>query len=607
MQEHPPPVLFSHDSAPAPSPLLAVICLAIVHRLRPQWLAVRISEAAHNEHLSAERVSRLCSRALPVFESYLTTLTRIGRPQRSVAPDAEHATARELAIVRALLAVATTICEHVSLRSRPVRSLLLGAWLRLSVEHRSLTQKHFCHTLGISPRTLRSWLVSLPTKSSPAEIAAPTTPPPPPRKRRPQRRRFSFDLVIPDTQLAADTTDLQTLGIALKLIAAQDIGGRDQNLFDSVIVDDHESAELVISALRDAIDDREGFQVLVDQGTPYMAEITRAALEKLGAEHAPQREGTPTDKSTIERAFGSVKTFARPLLDLSNRIADLLPQLRRPDLAKALTSLVLIALLRAYQSGARAAQRAENQRAGIDPSTLHQVAAEAREQARVQDHSKRLRLQSIYQNYDFDGGQTRFVRSFRRFPLPVIEQAERAFAAHAQRTDISRRTAYFAAILRRLNDDFLNRQAELLRHQAHHQQRLRESEQSRAQRQSYLDNPVLGLNAALEILPEYWDSKTQRLLFDGIGPGRSGARTAIETLTHLHGPQSAIDITAATLRDFANSKADLLPAPAITAIVNLVRQFLPPSPKTTPKLACANPFASAILPRIGKTLHPPPS
>lgn len=289
---HPPPLSYSsHDRQPGPSPLLVVICLTIVHRLRPQWLAVTISDAAREQHLNAERVSRLCSRARPAFEATLGALVRVGRPPRAAAQGAEQNAAQELAVARSLLAVASSVLEHVSLRAGAVRPLILGAWLRLWAEHPSLTQKQFCHTLALSPRTLRSWRLP-----APAAKTAPAADKPPPRKRPPRRWLFSFDVVLPDTQLAADTTELQALRIRLKLIASQDIGRRDQDLLDSIIVDDQENAERVVAALKVAINEREGFQVLVDQGTPYMAEAIRIALQQLGAEHAPHnpREHPPT-------------------------------------------------------------------------------------------------------------------------------------------------------------------------------------------------------------------------------------------------------------------------------------------------------------------------
>jgi transposase InsO family protein len=568
-------------------------------------VAVTIVAAARENDQSAERVSRLCSRAIPAFETTLRSLTRIGRPGRSDSD--RQQSEQDLAIVRSLLAVATAILRHVPLRSRAVRSLLLGAWLRLAAEHGSLTQERFCQSLALSPRTLRSWLAELPPTPADPPLAPASAPRRSPPKRPPQRRRFSFDLVLPQTQIAADTSHLQALGVPLDLIASQDIGGRDQALFESVIVDDHENAELVIRCLAEAIGDREGVQVVIDQGTPYMAEATRAALEKLGAEHAPQREGTPTDKATIERAFLSVKTFARPLLDLTNRIADFLPALKRPDLAKALTTLVLTALLRAYQSGARAARRADAERAGLDPAALLGAAAESRQQARVDDQSKRLRLQAIHRDYHLAGNAADFIRAFRRFPLPVIAAAERAFASQAHRDDIRNRNAYFAALLRRFHDELHCEQIRRRNEQRRDHQHRCDIAQLQAERQARHDDPVAGLTAALDILPAYWDPQRHKLLFDGAGPGRAGARMSIERLTAIHGPQTAADIAAATLRDFAAANAERLEPAAIAAIDNLVRRLLPTPPKLPTTPACTADFASTILRRVGHPQHSPPS
>jgi len=589
-----------------PSSLLAVLCLAVVHRLQPGWVSITIAEAARSQGISAERISRLSSRAIGPFEALVAGWTRIGRPPRG-GQDRTAQDSEQLALTRALLAVATSILAHVPRRSARVRSLIVGAWLRLRAEYPWLTQKQFCLTLSLSPRTLRSWINRLPETEATSALGPPAPPSRPPKRRPPQRRRFSFDVVLPETQLTADTSDLRAFGLPLKLIAAQDIGGRDRDLFESVIVDDHDSSELVVEVLTEAVHGREGLQVTVDQGTAYMAEATRCALERLGAEHAPQREGTPTDKSTIERAFRTIKDFARPLLELTDRIAEHLPSLQRPDLARALTTVVLTALLRSYQAGARAARRADGERAGLDPDTLVEVAAEARGQARIQDQSIRLRLEHIHRTYQLDGSISRFVRSYRRFPLPVIEQADLAFAAQAHRDDIARPTAYFGAIVRRLAEEFSARQAHRQREQQRDRQRHREIRELTAERNARLHNPVAGLRAALEILPEYWDQRCERLLFDGLGPGRSGARLAIERLTELHGPQAAADITSATLRDFSAAAAQQLPPAAIAAIDQLVRRLLPATPTDSTTASCAQPFLSAILPSVGRKQHPPPS
>ena len=75
----------------------------------------------------------------------------------------------------------------------------------------------------------------------------------------------------------------------------------------SVVIDTRECADHVVDALRVVLHDCPGIQALTDQGTPYMAAATKLAFDELQAEHAPQKEGDPTGKSTVERGFGSLK------------------------------------------------------------------------------------------------------------------------------------------------------------------------------------------------------------------------------------------------------------------------------------------------------------
>jgi hypothetical protein len=354
----PSPMTASHDALSKPSILLVLICLAVVHRLRPEWIAITLEEAAQSENVNPQRLSRLCSRALSPFQNVLELMTRIGRPRREKPDDSPRL---EKALLSSLLGVTTELLRHISFRKPAIRALVVGAFLRLKQAHPELTREHFCQTLSLSPRTFRYWMAHR-DETAPSSPVAPPPQKKPPRKRPPRRPRFGFDVVLPDTQIAADTTDLQAFGVPLKLVAAQDVGGRDQDLFDSVIIDDRESADHVVRVVTEAIGDKEGQQMITDQGTPYMADATRAAIEALGAEHAPQKEGDPLGKATIERAFETVKQIAGPILQLTAGIADKIPKLNNTALAKAAATLLLTALLRAYQAGARAARRAEKDR-----------------------------------------------------------------------------------------------------------------------------------------------------------------------------------------------------------------------------------------------------
>ena len=323
----------SHSRSPEPSPVLALIALAIVHRLRPSWCAIGLAAAATSEGVRPERLSRLCTTAIEPFEAIVRRLTAIGRPRSG----SEEATAQaELLVARSLLEAATAVLRALGPWRRAVaRQIVVSAWLRIQKAHPELGQKTFAAALALSPRTLRSWLSGQLNAS--AERLKPT--PPPPKKRPPKRRlrrpRFLFDLHVPGIQFAGDTTDLELFGTRLKLIGIQDVGGRDRSLLDSVLIDDHESAALVGEAATKALRDFPGAQFLTDQGTPYMAEKLSETLAALEVEHAPQKEGDPQGKATLERAFGTIKPILAPLAELTNLIANAIPQLRETEFAKA--------------------------------------------------------------------------------------------------------------------------------------------------------------------------------------------------------------------------------------------------------------------------------
>lgn len=581
-----------------PSKILTLICLTIVRRFRPAWLAVSVGDAAREVDVNPERVSRLTTRAQALFDKALASLLRRGRPPKDRQADAQT---QHLAVTQALLGIATDVLAHISWRKPAVRALVVGAYLRLQQQHPKLTQKDFCEALSLSPRTLRHWLAH-PDPETPAS-ASPVPPPAPatttPRKRPPRRKRFGFQLVLPGTQLAGDTTNLSAFDCPLKLIATQDVGGRDQDLLQSVIIDDHESAELVVQAFDEAIDGREGFQTIVDQGTPYMAQATREAFEALGAEHTPQVEGTPTDKATIERAFETAKSIAGPLLAITDRLAETAPVLKNTRLAIALSTLLITALLKSYQAGAKAQRRAHEERQGLAREDLLDIAKEHRERSRAEERSRRLLLEAIHEHYDIKRPKTRFVRSLRRYPLVVLQRAEHAFRSQVHRDDIRNRAAYFCAIVRNIHDDY---SAEQARQRANRelQQRLQaQQDEHTARLKQRHESPDAWLREALEALAAQWLPHSRTLLFGGIGIGRSWLIDAIDQLCEQHGPAATRDIADGVFRSFSAHVVERIGPGGLVAIRALLDEHLPPLPQDEDQSRCTQEFAAAILSRAG--------
>ena len=593
----------SHVTPPKPSSLLALVCLAVVCRLQPTWVALSLTDAATAHGIKPQRLSRITSRALTGFEGVVQTLTKMGRPVDDLHRDK---VAAELVLARALLTVATSILASVPLRSDAIRALIVGAWLRLREQHPAFSQKSFCQALAVPTRTLRHWLERHASARTTAEplAAEPTKPTKPNRPIR--RRRFGFDVTLPDTQQAADTTDLKAFDVPLKLIASQDVGGRDQDLFDSVIVDDHESADLVVAALTEALDGREGFQVITDQGTPYLAEITRQAYDDLGAEHAPQREGDPIGKATVERAFGTVKQIAGPILKITSRIAKAVPALGGVELAKATTTLLLTALLRAYQAGARATRRADSAREGLGAETLARMAEKTREQARVHDNSARMLLAHIHDAYEINLPIQKFIRRFRRFPLEVLRQAEQAFGRQAHRDDIRNRTSYFATIVR---DCHVQYRRQCARQDADQQTRDKlDSDIRRRQQQDehWHQNPAVWLLQALETIAAQWVPESARLLFGGVGPGRAQLRGALARLLDTRSPLAAVDIATGVFRTFERAQHKHLGDAGLAAIAGVLQAHLETQSPAGNQSEVARQFAAAILGNTGPPTRPAP-
>jgi transposase InsO family protein len=590
-----------HTSPSKPSPLLALVALGIVHRLRPAWLTVGLSDAARQERVSAQRLSRLVTAAIAGFEGVLAALTRRGRPPRCCDEADPHV---ELALARELLAVATALLTRGARARRDARDLVVGAWQRLS-SRAGMTQQRFCDALALPSRTLRAWLTQPPAAPPSPPAPPPVAPPKPPKPLR--RRRFGFGFTLPGTQVAADTTDLEVFGVPLKLIAAQDVGGRDTSLFDAVLVEDHESAELVVAVLGKALADKAGAQAITDQGTPYLAAKTREALSRLGVEHAPQKEGDPCGKSTIERAFLTVKSIGESIFETLNRISSTLPVLRDPALAKATATLILTALLRAYQHGARAARTADAARGCVDPNTLSRLADEARQKARSEEHSRRLLLAHIHFLYALPGAEQSFVNAFAKYPISVLRDTERAFQSQVHREDIRDRKSYFGAIVRKVYEEHRLAAAREARHRDDAARLDLDLDQRHAQRAAWAAAPADWLRVALTMLAAQWDPRARALLFDGEGLGLGWITAALRRLFQTHDARAADDLVAGTLHAFRLAHLDRLGPDGVAAVVALVERRRPALATLAPTHDVAERGPSGIMPPTGQLPRPPPS
>jgi hypothetical protein len=552
----PPPA--SQESPPKSSLLLALVCASIVADHDPSWLARPVAQLIPDGGPRPERISRLKGKLRELFAGFVDAASRRGRRPRSRERDRSPALAAKLAVATRLLAL-----SHVPVRRRAVQDELVAAFDRVHAEH-GVTAREFCADLALSERTFRSWQQRpAPPPPAPPPPALPSTPPP-------DRNTGRFDLAktAPDTQLGGDTTDLRVLGVDLKLVGIQDVGDRERVLFDAFAVDERESAALVERVLADAAAGLAGVQFITDQGTPYLAEAAKQAYDALGVLHAPQREGAPTEKATVERGFGTIKNALAPILALLDRVAVAVPSLSQPALAKGLATLLVATYLRVYAAGRRHLGHPLD---GHDPDVLRAIVEEQRDHARAEDRSVRLFLEAVHAEYAMPGSSEAFVRTFRRYPLDDLKDAERKFRAHACRCQVRLCDRYFAAVVRDAHErGRARRAAERNRRRAAGAERHARADADR--RAAELDaHPERRLHEGLDVLASTWQPDAGRFLLGG-QLARSWLRRAVEVIAGRE-PGGFVDCVEVHLRAwFAAHPA--LPAALCVAVRGALRDVI---------------------------------
>ena len=411
------------------------------------------------------------------------------------------------------------------------------AFERIQREH-GVTQHEFCKTLGISERTFSSWKKRPPPKPRPP--APPRPDPPPPTSVR--RGRYDLAVIPPGVELTADTTDLDLFDIPLKLIATQDPGDRDQELYEAFHLDVAEDANRIAAVVEAATRHESFAQVVTDQGTPYCAHEEKAAYEARALQHAPTKEAAPTQKATLERSFGTLKPLLEPVVALTSALAALVPALRSAELAKTVGRYLIALAADAYRIGAES--RIAMTGAPIDRAAV-EAAAHDWTRRRLEDHgSSRLTLARIHEEYRMEGSRDDFVRALRDYPLEDIEEAERRLRAAACRCNARACDRYFVGILKNVHEEH-ELQRQQARQAARERQRLRASEREfEAEQQSLRADPRHAILRGLRLIGVQWlpdTDGTNRLFKEGRGMGLIDLRQGLIDLRAREGQHAGCD------------------------------------------------------------------
>jgi hypothetical protein len=554
----PPPA--SQESPPKSSLrlLLALVCASIVADYDRSWLARPVAQLIPDGGPRPEWISRAKTKLKAVFADLVEAASRRGRRPRAARDD-------RAPVLGALLAVATRLLalSAVPVRRRAVQDELICAFDRVHAEH-GVTAREFCSHLALSERTFRSWQ-DRPAKPPPAP-PPPTPPSPPPNDRN--TGRFDLGVTAPDTQLGGDTTDLRVLGIELKLVGIQDLGDRERVLFESFAVNERESSALIERVLADAADGLAGAQFITDQGTPYVAQAAQQAYDALGVEHAPQREGTPTEKATVERGFATVKNALSPILALLDRLAGALPQLQRPQLAQSVATLLVATFLRVYAAGRRHLGHPLD---GQDPEVLRAIVEQQRENARAEDRSVRLFLEAMHAEYAMPGSAEAFVRAFRRYPLDDLQEAERRIRSRACRCHVRACDRYFAAVVRDVHDHAKHRRAADRRQRVAQAQAHRDRAAADARAADLDAHPERRLFEGLDVLVDTWLPGSGEFLAGG-QLARLWLRRAVDVIFAVT-PIGAVDVIESHVRSWLAAHVTI-PQPLCDAVRGVLRDLI---------------------------------
>jgi hypothetical protein len=287
------------------------------------------------------------------------------------------------------------------------------------------------------------------------------------------------------------------------------------------------------------------------------------------------------------------------LLALSNRLAQRVPQLAEPELARSLAQLLIDALLRVYHQSRSALV---HPLAGADPQELSDLIEDQRARAHAEWRSKRLLLTHVHQSYQMPGALPGFIRAHRRHALEDIREAERRLRDRACRCIARACDRYFAGIL--------NRVAEESRGQRARQRAERQSQRQRKRIFAEIDvldrerrlDPSRWLAHALDLLLASWIPDQRQLLFGGVGPGLAAARGAIQALAD-HLDHTWQDELRAAWGRWNSQHRDLDPQ-ALDAIRKVIRDVEAEVRRGRQRASPPTAPLSAILAPT-KSLHPP--
>jgi hypothetical protein len=305
-----------------------------------------------------------------------------------------------------------------------------------------------------------------------------------------------------------DTTDLDCFGLPFKLIAFMEAHSR--SIFAHQLLPSERAAE-VAKVLQSGHDQAGGVLGLrIDRGTPYLAELTRAAAHENGIDMRVARAYQATDKAILERFFRTLKEAMEKLfscIDLTTGPGD---QSYRQKLAHAIGSAVVSAFLRwgypytpqPYIDGLSPHERVVKAQANVaspSPDTIQRI---LEERVRHNEHAQTLAAR-LHEAYGFYWPMTRWLKAVRGYGAEDLLEASRRFDQILLRgcfnCNPKRNPRYLLAIIRTVAEERRGASRRQLRQKQYFEKLKTHAAACRDEETEREQNPERGLEQAVDL------------------------------------------------------------------------------------------------------------
>jgi hypothetical protein len=211
----------------------------------------------------------------------------------------------------------------------------------------------------------------------------------------------------------------------------------------------------------------------------------------------------------------------------------------------------------------------------------------------------------LHEVYRFELPREKFIHEYRRYPLPVLKQAEKQLRSQLHRADIRSLTRYFGAIVRNEMDAFRASRTRRDQFEQRANAAHTEAETHANLRRARLADPVAWLREAITALVSQWQPREQQLLFGGVGAALGWMQQALRRIAIVHDEAALADIANGVMNDCARAHFARLGQSGVDAIRALLQREISAIAPPNQNHTCQSAPLLATLWNTGRTKRPP--